>query len=162
MITVYWYGSDTEIYEVQKLINDSWTTIANSISGTSYTDNEGTIYDWYRVRTVTDPQNPSPWTPKFKGQASSPNLCKLFGYIYDIHGEPIKDLEIVIQGLHNQFIQNIFIEEGFEENISTDNNGYWETYLVQGVQVNIKIPSLNINKNITIPNQNEVRFEELI
>ena len=89
---------------------------------------------------------------------SDPNVCRIFGYVYDICGIPDNQtspdyIAINVQRDAKQYKLNNYLLTMDGVRIGIDENGYFEFDLVRGLTVHLKIPRLNLEKNFVVPDQ---------
>lgn len=90
--------------------------------------------------------------------ASSPDVCKIYGYIYDICGIPDNQVSpdyiaISVQrdAKMTKVGNKLYTMDGVR--ISSDENGYFELELVRNMRVHLKIPRVNLEKFFVVPDQ---------
>jgi hypothetical protein len=117
---------------------------------------------------------------------SLPNLCNVFGYIYDLTGTPIQGVTVTFKlsalntGYYILAGQNLIGQSSVQ--VTTDITGFFQAYLVQSPQYTRPMPTLyvsaqytnngqivNINKNsqgqpltISVPNASSVNITSLL
>jgi CBS domain-containing protein len=110
--------------------------------------------------------------------AADPNKCRVFGFLVDVAGAPLRNSEIHV---HNKYIPQIVTDPGAEKAVlgqkvifKTDTNGFVEFDLFRNAEVAIMIPSQNPSPfietnnedkplfNVTIPDVASVALENLL
>lgn len=105
---------------------------------------------------------PTPETQTYNGAeisvpaSSNPNVCVIYGNIYDISGVPDDQVSPDYVAVHAQKTQGLIHTGGRfytadKQVVKADANGYFEMELVQGIQVVIRIPRVGVDKTITVP-----------
>lgn len=95
---------------------------------------------------------------QFIRSATSPSKCKVWGYLRDVNGLPIKDAPIQIK--RNGPIvtpSNDGIGETAKQ-ITTNRLGFFEVELVRGVSVIMNIHNQGWQKTFTVPDQSNIDF----
>lgn len=168
---------------------DIWNSSLTSLLWSGVTDNSGQVVvalnpGVYKVllrRTRTSftvPESltitgPSAETVTFNGDeiatpaSSSPNVCVVYGNIYDISGVPDNQVSPDYVSIHAQKTQGLIHSGGRfytsdKTTVKADENGYFELELAQGIQVNIKIPRVGVDKTITVPVSATVDLSTLV
>ena len=159
---VSWYGVDGATYDVDRS-NDSgvtWTSIAEDIAETSYTDTIGTSSSFYRVRV----HGSSIWNPMFAGVASSsPAMCTLYGYVRDANGALFNGADVFMRvPSQRQFLGDAFFVTEEPVAVLTNSVGYWSMLVPQGLTVMIRIPIAKVDETVTIPALASVEFSSLL
>jgi hypothetical protein len=85
---------------------------------------------------------------------SSSDLCTISGYLYDVHGQPLKGYKIVIRYINQPFVfENDTIFANQYQAVYSDSTGAVSFKLLRGAKVKIEINNLllNIERICTIP-----------
>jgi len=85
---------------------------------------------------------------------SSSDLCTISGYLYDIHGSPLKGYKIVLRYINQPYVfgnDTIFSNE--YQVVYSDSSGAVSFKLLQGAKVKVEINNLllNIDRVCTVP-----------
>ena len=97
-------------------------------------------------------------TELFIRNATTPDKCKIWGYLKDAQGKPLRDVPVKItrhgpivtaggDGIGDSQMQK-----------STNRQGFFEVELVRGVSVVINIQNLGWKKTFTVPDQASIDF----
>jgi hypothetical protein len=141
-----------------------YSLIAAAVVGTTYSDSIGTPTDYYKVAGVD----------KFglQGSQSDPiqqftppaNLCKLFGIILDINGDPEENasVELFIDPSDTfQFVQTTGLtEDTFITN--TSEVGKFEVYLPIGALARLRIQKMGMELQFSVPNQATLDMKDIV
>ena len=87
---------------------------------------------------------------------SSDDLCTISGYLYDIHGQPLKGYKVVIRYINQPFVSgNDTIFANQYQAVYSDTSGAVSFKLLRNAKVKIEINNLllNIDRICTIPDQ---------
>lgn len=96
---------------------------------------------------------------------SNPDLCRVSGYIRDIHGDPLKAAVLTIRHKYDPIAvgqDTLVINE--RQEAKTDANGLVTFDLYQGAEVEIEIPNLGntLVRTVTVPEQSTIDLIALI
>ena len=85
---------------------------------------------------------------------SSGNLCTVSGYLYDVHGQPLKGYKIVIRYVNQPYVYStdtIFANQ--YQAVYSDSSGAVSFKLLRGAKVKVEINDLllNIDRICTVP-----------
>lgn len=166
---VTWFTTTGRTYQLQRynevILPHAWEDVDTGIttSEVPYTDTTGVPANYYRVRDDTDDPIFSPYTPQFNGEAVSPSVCSVFGYIFGVDGEPIVNsvVEFRTKELQTTISGQLITRTGYTQTL-TDADGYWEQNLIQGIEAHARIADLDMAVLVTIPAVSSVDFSTLI
>lgn len=157
---------------------DIWDSGLTSLLWSGVTNNSGQVVvalnpGSYKVllrrtrTTFTVPEDltvtgPTPETQTYNGAelsvpaSSNPNVCVIYGNIYDISGVPDDQVSPDYVAVTAQKTQSLIHTGGRfytsdKVTVKSDANGYFEMELAQGIQVVIRIPRVGVDKSITVP-----------
>lgn len=153
---VDFYTTTLKTYEIELYDSalDTWNSVATTVAAVSfpYTEATGDSGDFYRVRDDTDGVgNESPWTPQFLGTPVDPVTCTVSGYIYEADGTALSSAAVAFYIKTDQVISGRHFSVPDWIETATDSDGYWSQDLVQTLTLFVKISSLHIEDEITIP-----------
>lgn len=124
-------------------------------------------FHFYRIRAVDDASNKSAYsTPKQVGPPEPP-LCVVFGVVIDADGTPNTDVSVkgtivsTKDTKDGQIVDSFGITNKAIEAF-TDDNGFFEISLLQGASVILNIPTIELNREIAVPAQATVDFQDLL
>jgi hypothetical protein len=85
---------------------------------------------------------------------SSSDLCTISGYLYDVHGQPLKGYKVVIRYINQPYVHStdtIFANQ--YQSVFSDSSGAVSFNLLRGAKVKIEINDLllNIDRVCTVP-----------
>lgn len=87
---------------------------------------------------------------------SSSDLCTISGYLYDIHGQPLKGYKVVIRYINQPFVSgNDTIFANQYQAVYSNSAGLVSFKLMRSAKVKIEINSvlLNLERICTVPDQ---------
>lgn len=106
-----------------------------------------TVVDAY----VSTPLADSPSAPI----SSPPATSTLFGWVYDVTGQPVEGASVSFRVLDTpSIVGNCVAGAGLASDIrsvSTDSNGFFSMNLVVGASVDVFIPAANFRRIVTVP-----------
>ena len=73
------------------------------------------------------------WMTQFDpGVPSSPDLCRVYGWVYDISGAPVENATVVIEipSVYHPVKYGGIVITPFSKNTDSDSAGYWEMDLL--------------------------------
>lgn len=84
----------------------------------------------------------------------STDLCAISGYLYDVHGAPLKGYKIVVRYINQPYVfgsDTIFANE--RQEVYSDTSGAVSFNLVRGAKVKVEINNLllTIDRICTVP-----------
>lgn len=174
--------SDIASYEIERSSDGiTFTALATVIHDLNdplvYDSTEGVFFyldstgvanqDFYRIRAVDTGGNKSSYsTPKQVGPPN-PDICVVYGTIVDADGNPNTDVQVRATIISTEESQDgqIVGQFGVTNNPiveTTDDNGFFELLLIQGAEVTLHIPVINLRRVVTIPAQATADFQSLL
>lgn len=102
------------------------------------------------------------------GPAPSANECIVYGYCYDIKGDPLSDVSVKVEIIKNLAIYNdeLIIMKDLKT-VTSDSTGYWDISLLETVnldaqyQFTFELENAKKRYIVDVPNQESVNFIEL-
>ena len=85
---------------------------------------------------------------------SASDLCTISGYLYDVHGQPLKGYKVVIRYINQPFVSgNDTIFANQYQEVFSDTLGQISFKLMKGAKVKIEINNLllNLSRICTVP-----------
>lgn len=86
---------------------------------------------------------------------SSSNLCTVSGYLYDVHGNPLKGYKIVLRYVNQPYVfENDTIFSNEYQVVYSDSSGAVSFKLMRQAKVKVEINNLllSIDRICTVPN----------
>lgn len=85
---------------------------------------------------------------------SSSDLCTISGYLYDVHGSPLKGYKVVLRYINQPYVfgsDTIFANE--RQEVYSDSSGALSFKLVRGSKVKVEINNLllSVDRVCTVP-----------
>lgn len=145
------------------------TAVYDSATGRFYYEDATGIADthYYRIRAIDSATNQSAWTSAKQAGPPSPPVCTLFGTVVDADGSPNTNVVIRVTitsakaTKDGQLVGNLGVTSNQIEAF-TDDAGFFEVTILQGACVNLEIPSIELEQEVTVPAQASVDFQELL
>ena len=99
--------------------------------------------------------------------SSNPDVCVVYGYVYDITGVPDDQISPDYIALTAQRTPGLIHLSGRfitvdESDVRVSDSGYFEIELIRGLQVKLEAPRFGLYKTITVPNQATVDLSTLV
>jgi hypothetical protein len=91
---------------------------------------------------------------------STLNVCRVYGTIVDVHNVPVQNALIQARAIPVSTTNNIGVSMAPVEAF-TDASGYFSMDFIRSREYILIIPSIGLNKQVTIPDQASVELEEL-
>ena len=82
---------------------------------------------------------------------STAATCKLFGYLKTVDGRPLYNARIDVHVLRDSYLKDYMSSVGNAFYALSDETGYFELDLVQGINVLITVPMLGMNVQGRVP-----------
>ena len=93
---------------------------------------------------------------------SSPLVCRVYGYITDLSGEPLERIGVSARVLA---LPDILSGLGIQKDTVssyTDSNGYFTVTIIQGATVDVAIPAINYRRTVLVPASEGVDLFSLV
>jgi hypothetical protein len=140
-----------------------FTLIAPNIPTTTYQDPTGTITDYYKVAALDRFGQEGELTDAFR-MYTAPNLCRVYGTIVDVNGNPQENAEIesfVDRKDIPRFGQTLLLS-GDVVRTTTNELGEFEIYLVRETLITIHIKLSGYKAQLAVPDQADLDINNVI
>ena len=156
----------TQVVEITHDLNEP--TVYDTGTGRFYYDDAtGTTDHWYKVRAVDAAANESGFTVPRQPGPPTPEVCIVHGTVLGADGTPKTDAQVQVYVRNEestkagQFVNSYGITASPVE-VHTNDAGFWEVGIVRGANVRINIPDVNLDTEISIPDQVSADISTLI
>ncbi len=122
---------------------------------------------FYRLRAIDSAGNQSGYTTAKQAGPPTPPLCVVFGTVVDANGQPNTDVQVLAtivstKDTKDGQIVDEFGVTGKQIEAFTDDAGFFEIPLMQGANVCLDIPKIELKREICVPDKASVDFQELL
>jgi hypothetical protein len=165
-----WRASDNVNFTLQTTIVHNLGDAGvfdTSIGRFFWNDPTGTTSLWYKIRSKDTSDNLSAFTVSKQAGAPLPPVCVLFGTVLKTDGTPEEEAQIQIVMVSTektkagQFVNTDGVTSEPIE-VFTDDNGFWEVEIIRQSTVNVIVPKIHLDVEVTIPDAASAEITTLI
>lgn len=163
---------DIDGYEIWRCSTESGTyeLIVNvSEDVLSYTDETGTLGDWYKVRAYNTRGARGEFSPAI--QSFDPPVCRVFGNLTDSSNEPLADATVSAKP-QPRLLMRVDTGEVVADEVSTttSDDGWWQLFLFPNDDLTpenstyifeFQGSGFVYTKEVIVPQESEVKFIDL-
>jgi len=137
----------------------------------SYTDEAGTLGDWYKVRAYNDGSSRGDFSPPI--QSFDPPVCRVFGRLTDSTFQPMANATVKVKA-QPRMLMRVDTGEVIADEISTttSTDGWWQLFLYPNIDLapadstyifefQGTITGYIYTREVIIPKEREKAFENL-
>lgn len=169
----YSIGTGADILDTVDTIVASGLTIVQEDTGIYYVDypiaqdaTVGTWSDVWRDIVYNNGQTPVDVTLSFivqlgSWQTTAPDICRVYEFLYELDADPVTGAEGTAKILNMPYTYESAYYTNDAGLAYSDSSGKIVWDLVYGAKINIKIPSVGINKNFLVPSSPTAQLKDI-